>query len=170
VSQDFRPLFHQTIPPEHLIHGLKLRICRNMIDTSEAFVKTNNGSQYVNIKYLLTLTKKVSFHGLYQTAEADFGYLWIDVLGEYEAICRTAVNQGPRGDCLMKITEGQKSRDTVPLSLFLLKNFKNREEPIPDTQIFLMLIGTVSRDFWPSFFFIKKSLLGPWFTAKSRFA
>jgi hypothetical protein len=25
------------------------------------------------------------------------------------------VNQGPRGDCLMKKTEGQKSRDTVPL-------------------------------------------------------
>jgi hypothetical protein len=25
------------------------------------------------------------------------------------------VNQGPRGDCLMKKTEGRKSRDTVPL-------------------------------------------------------
>jgi hypothetical protein len=26
------------------------------------------------------------------------------------------VNQGPRGDCLMKKTEGRKSRDTVPLN------------------------------------------------------
>jgi hypothetical protein len=25
------------------------------------------------------------------------------------------MNHGPRGDCLMKKTEGQKSRDTVPL-------------------------------------------------------
>jgi hypothetical protein len=25
------------------------------------------------------------------------------------------VNQGPRGDCLLKKTEGRKSRDTVPL-------------------------------------------------------
>jgi hypothetical protein len=25
------------------------------------------------------------------------------------------VNQGPRGECLMKKTEGRKSRDTVPL-------------------------------------------------------
>jgi hypothetical protein len=25
------------------------------------------------------------------------------------------VNQGPRGDCLMKKTEGRKSRDTAPL-------------------------------------------------------
>jgi hypothetical protein len=25
------------------------------------------------------------------------------------------VNQGPMGDCLMKKTEGRKSRDTVPL-------------------------------------------------------
>jgi hypothetical protein len=25
------------------------------------------------------------------------------------------MNQGPRGDCLMKKTEGRKSRDTVPL-------------------------------------------------------
>jgi hypothetical protein len=27
------------------------------------------------------------------------------------------VSQGPRGDCLMKKTEGRKSRDTVPLSV-----------------------------------------------------
>jgi hypothetical protein len=26
------------------------------------------------------------------------------------------MNKGPRGDCLMKKTEGRKSRDTVPLS------------------------------------------------------
>jgi hypothetical protein len=26
------------------------------------------------------------------------------------------MNQGPRGDCLIKKTEGRKSRDTVPLS------------------------------------------------------
>jgi hypothetical protein len=28
------------------------------------------------------------------------------------------VNQGPREDCLMKKTEGRKSRDTVPLKLY----------------------------------------------------
>jgi hypothetical protein len=28
------------------------------------------------------------------------------------------MNQGPRGDCLMKKTEGRKSRDTVPLVAF----------------------------------------------------
>jgi hypothetical protein len=30
------------------------------------------------------------------------------------------VNQGPRGNCLMKKTEGRKSRDTVPLSKSLV--------------------------------------------------
>jgi hypothetical protein len=29
---------------------------------------------------------------------------------------RQSVNQGPRWDCLIKKTEGQKSRDTVPLT------------------------------------------------------
>jgi hypothetical protein len=40
-----------------------------------------------------------------------------EFLGDFEAICKTALarEQGPRGDCLMKKSEGRKSRDTVPL-------------------------------------------------------
>jgi hypothetical protein len=34
------------------------------------------------------------------------------------------MNQGPSGDCLMKKTEGRKSRDTVPL-----------KRPNPDTDL-----------------------------------
>jgi hypothetical protein len=40
----------------------------------------------------------------------------IDFLGEYEAICQTAL--GFRRGCLMKKTEGRKSSDTVPYSNF----------------------------------------------------
>jgi hypothetical protein len=48
--------------------------------------------------------KKVGFPGLYQTAEADFDDFRLDFLGEFEAIFEMALtmNQGPRGDCLMK--------------------------------------------------------------------
>jgi hypothetical protein len=34
------------------------------------------------------------------------------------------MNQGPRGDCLMKKTEGRKSRDTVPLNNHFLAKLK----------------------------------------------
>jgi hypothetical protein len=53
------------------------------------------------------------------------GYLWKKIfaleirtyLGDFEAEFKKAlaVNKGPRGYCLMKRTEGRKSRDTVPL-------------------------------------------------------
>jgi hypothetical protein len=36
------------------------------------------------------------------------------------------VNQGPRGYCLMKKNEGQKSRDTVPLNSAILENISTR--------------------------------------------
>jgi hypothetical protein len=64
------------------------------------------------------MTKNFSFCGLIETAESDFGDFRIDFLSEYEAIYAKRLqpmNQGPRGDCLMKKTEGRKSRDTVPL-------------------------------------------------------
>jgi hypothetical protein len=35
------------------------------------------------------------------------------------------MNQGPKGDCLMKKTEGRKSRDTVPLRCVFLHNIAN---------------------------------------------
>jgi hypothetical protein len=48
------------------------------------------------------------------------------------------VNQGSRGDCLMKNTKGQKSRDTVPLTFSVspftftwqrYKSYLERESP-----------------------------------------
>jgi hypothetical protein len=40
-----------------------------------------------------------------------------EFLGDFEAICKTALarESGPPGDCLIKKSEGRKSRDTVPL-------------------------------------------------------
>jgi hypothetical protein len=44
-----------------------------------------------------TLTKKVGFRGLYQTAEADFANFRLNFLGEFEAIFETdlAHESGP---------------------------------------------------------------------------
>jgi hypothetical protein len=52
----------------------------------------------------------------YQTTEADFDDFRLDFLGEFEAIFETALamNQGPRGDCLMK---KPKVKNLVTLSL-----------------------------------------------------
>jgi hypothetical protein len=49
----------------------------------------------------------------------------LEYLGKYEAICGTALalESGPyREDCLMKKTEGRKSRDTVPLKNHMLRS------------------------------------------------
>jgi hypothetical protein len=54
--------------------------------------------------------KKDSFRGLYQTTEAVFDDFRLEYLGEFEAIFETALEY-----CLMKKTEGRKSRDSVPL-------------------------------------------------------
>jgi hypothetical protein len=48
----------------------------------------------------------------------NFSNDYVDFLGEYEAICKTALahESGPyRGDCFMKNTEGRISRDTFHL-------------------------------------------------------
>jgi hypothetical protein len=38
------------------------------------------------------------------------------------------MNQGPRGYCLMKKTEGRKSRDTVPLTTTIAGGRKGKKE------------------------------------------
>jgi hypothetical protein len=40
-----------------------------------------------------TLTKYFVFRGLIETAESDFGDFRIDFLGEYEALCKTALGR-----------------------------------------------------------------------------
>jgi hypothetical protein len=71
-----------------------------------------------------------SFHGLYETAEAASAVFirprkpyisnnYLNFLGEFEAIFETALahESGPWGGLLMKKTDDQKYRDTVPLRL-----------------------------------------------------
>jgi hypothetical protein len=55
--------------------------------------------------------------GVNDTAYTIFAFENRSYLGKFEAELKKAlaVNQGPRGYCLMKKTEGRKSRDTVPL-------------------------------------------------------
>jgi hypothetical protein len=63
-----------------------------------------------------TLAKQVGFCGLTQGTKANYGNWRIEYLGEFEAICKTALvrESGPyRGGYLMKTAEGRKSRDTV---------------------------------------------------------
>jgi hypothetical protein len=62
--------------------------------------------KYINLKGLPN--KKFSASGLIDTACTIFAIENQSYLGEFEA--------GARGYCLMKKTEGRKSRDTVPLS------------------------------------------------------
>jgi hypothetical protein len=54
--------------------------------------------------------------------DPNFANDYLDFLGENEAICKTALGR-ESGDCLMKKTEGRKSRDTVPLKTFLIAWF-----------------------------------------------
>jgi hypothetical protein len=54
------------------------------------------------------------FSGVNDTAETDFGDFRSDYLGEYDAICKTVL--ACKAGTLMKKTEGQKSRATVPLT------------------------------------------------------
>jgi hypothetical protein len=48
-------------------------------------------------------------------------------LREFEAICKTVLTryQGPKWDCLMKKTIGQKFHDTVPLRALLTSKSDN---------------------------------------------
>jgi hypothetical protein len=69
----------------------------------------------------------VRFRGIIETAESDSLHTICGIRTLHTIIsifsAKTkpyakrlyAVNQGPRRDCLMKKTEGRKSRDTVPL-------------------------------------------------------
>jgi hypothetical protein len=51
------------------------------------------------------------------------------------------VNQGPRGDCLMKKTEGRKSRDTVPLNSVVTLCYETPTKQISYENVHGKLIG-----------------------------
>jgi hypothetical protein len=52
----------------------------------------------------------------------NFASDYLDFLGQYEAMCETALarDSGPRGDYLMKKTEGRKYRDTAPFKYIVI--------------------------------------------------
>jgi hypothetical protein len=54
--------------------------------------------------------KKVGFRGLVDTAEANFGEFRIEFLGEFEAICQTALacESGPLGGLIDEKNQGSK--------------------------------------------------------------
>jgi hypothetical protein len=75
--------------------------------------------KYINLRGYLT--KKFRACGVIDTACTIFAFENRSYLGEFEAELKKALarESGAQGYCLMKKTEGRKSRDTVPLNMLL---------------------------------------------------